>query len=107
MFSRFKAYADYQAGQPMVELLQQIDRAATIYRNFTEKAEVLDGPLDRLGLFAYRMKTLESEVIKPVLLALLRPQGRSAAAGTGRCVARCAGKLAGASDADSCNREVL
>lgn len=71
VFSRFKAYADYQAGQPMLELLQQIDRAAAIYRNFTQKAEVLDGPLDRVGLFAYRMKTLESEVIKPVLLALL------------------------------------
>lgn len=71
VFSRFKAYADYQAGQPMLELLQQIDRAAAIYRSFTETAEVLDGPLDRVGLFAYRIKTLESEVIKPVLLALL------------------------------------
>lgn len=71
VFSRFKAYADYQAGQSMLELLQQIDRAAAIYRNFTEKAETLDGPIDRVGLFAYRVKTLESEVIKPVLLALL------------------------------------
>jgi len=71
VFSRFKAYADYQAGHPMLDLLQEIHRAAAIYRAFTEKAEVLDGPLDRVGLFAYRAKTLESEVIKPVLLALL------------------------------------
>ena len=71
VFSRFKAYADYQAGHPMLELLVEISRAAAIYRDFTEKAEVLDGPLDRVGLFAYRVKTLESEVIKPVLLALL------------------------------------
>jgi Protein of unknown function DUF262/Restriction Enzyme Adenine Methylase Associated/Protein of unknown function (DUF1524) len=71
VFSRFKAYADYQAGHPMLDLLQEIHRAAAIYRGFTEKAEVLDGPLDREGLFAYRVKTLESEVIKPVLLALL------------------------------------
>jgi hypothetical protein len=71
VFSRFKAYADYQAGHPMLDLLKEIHRAAAIYRGFTEKAEVLDGPLDRLGLFAYRVKTLESEVIKPVLLALL------------------------------------
>lgn len=55
----------------MLELLHQIHRAAGIYREFTEKAEVLDGPLDRVGLFAYLVKTLESEVIKPVLLALL------------------------------------
>ena len=71
VFSRFKAYADFQAGHPMLDLLQEIHRAATIYREFTEKAEVLDGPLDRLGLFAYRTKTMESEVVKPVLLALL------------------------------------
>lgn len=71
VFARFKAYADYQAGHPMLDLLQEIHRAAAIYREFTEKGEVLDGPLDRVGLFAYRVKTLESEVIKPVLLALL------------------------------------
>lgn len=65
VFSRFKAYADYQAGYPMLELLQEIHRAAAIYRDFTEKAGRLDGPLDRVGLFAYRAKTLESEVIKP------------------------------------------
>jgi len=71
VFSRFKAYADYQAGQSMVDLLRQIDRAAAIYRSFTEKADILDGPLDRVGIFAYRIKTLESEVIKPVLVAIL------------------------------------
>jgi hypothetical protein len=71
VFTRFKAYADYRAGHPMLELLQEIHRAAAIYREFVEKAEKLDGPLDRTGLFAYRAKTLESEVIKPVLLALL------------------------------------
>jgi hypothetical protein len=71
VFSRFKAYADYQSGHPMLDLLREIHRAAAIYREFTEKAEVLDGSLDRVGLFAYRVKTLESEVIKPVLLALL------------------------------------
>jgi hypothetical protein len=71
VFSRFKSYADYQAGQTMLELLEEIHRAAVIYREFTEKANILDGPLDRVGLFAYRAKTLESEVVKPVMLALL------------------------------------
>jgi hypothetical protein len=71
VFSRFKAYADYQAGRTMLDLLQEIHHAASIYREFTEKGERLDGPLDRVGLFAYRAKTLESEVVKPVLLALL------------------------------------
>jgi uncharacterized protein DUF262/uncharacterized protein DUF1524/RAMA domain-containing protein len=71
VFSRFKAYADYQAGHPMLDLLQEIHRAAAIYRDFIEKGERLDGPLDRVGLFTYRAATLESEVVKPVLLALL------------------------------------
>jgi len=71
VFSRFKKYADHQAGYHMLDLLREIHRAATIYREFTEKAQVQDGPLDRVGLFVYRVKALESEVIKPVLLALL------------------------------------
>jgi hypothetical protein len=76
VFSRFKAYADYHDGRPMIELLQEVHRAAGIYKEFTEKAENLDGPLDRVGLFAYRARTLESEVVKPVLLALLdHPSG--------------------------------
>jgi hypothetical protein len=74
VFSRFKIYADFRSGRPMLDLLQEIHRSAAIYREFTEKAEQLDGPLDRVGLFAYRVKTMESEVIKPVLLALLDHQ---------------------------------
>lgn len=71
VFSGFKTYADFHSGRTMMELLQEIHRAAGIYRGFTEQGEQLDGPLDRVGLFAYRIKTLESEVVKPVLLALL------------------------------------
>jgi hypothetical protein len=76
VFSGFKTFADYHAGRPMIDLLEEIQCAASIYRDFTQKAENLDGPLDRVGLFAYRVKTLESEVVKPVLLALLdHPNG--------------------------------
>lgn len=71
VFSRFKSFVDYQAQRPMLELLRDIHRAAGVYREFTQSGEQLDGPLDRIGLFAYRMRTLESEVIKPVLLSLL------------------------------------
>ncbi len=76
VFSSFKHYADFQSGKTMMQLLQEIHRAAGIYRDFTEKGEQLDGPLDRVGLFAYRIKTLESEVVKPLLLLLLNhPDG--------------------------------
>lgn len=76
VFSSFKQYADFSSSRPMIDILREIHRAAGIYRNFTEQAEQLDGPLDRIGLFAYRAKTLESEVIKPALLVLLtHPSG--------------------------------
>ena len=71
VFTRFKAYADYQAERPMLDLLQELHNSASIYERFIRQSEQLDGPLDRVGLFAYRAKVLESEVVKPVALALL------------------------------------
>jgi hypothetical protein len=71
VFSEFKIYADSRQETPMPKLLLEIHRASEIYRKFIESAEIKDGPLDRLSLFAYRAKTLESEVVKPVVLALL------------------------------------
>src|SRR5262249_30094549 len=37
-------------------------------------ASTLTGPIDRLGLFGYRTGVLESEVIKPLVLALNDPE---------------------------------
>lgn len=71
VFSSFKVFADFHAGVSMLDLLKDLHRAAGIYKEIAVKADTLDGPLDRVGLFAYRAKTLENEVIKPVLLALL------------------------------------
>jgi hypothetical protein len=58
----------------MLDLLKQIHATAGIYRNFTEAALRESGSIDRLGLFGYRTSVLESEVIKPLILALLDPQ---------------------------------
>src|SRR4051812_23144967 len=74
VFSRFKRYVDDEAGVPMVVLLEQIRRAAVVYRTFVEAASNSAGPIDRLGLFAYRTNTLESEVFKPLILLLLDPE---------------------------------
>ena len=74
VFARFKQYANFESGVPMVELLRQIHRAAVVYRSFIEAAENQTGPIDRLGLFAYRTNTLESEVFKPLILFLLDPE---------------------------------
>lgn len=74
VFYRFKRYADFDAGTKMVDLLEQIDRAAAVYRDFVEASAAFTGPIDRVGLFAYRTSVLESEVVKPLLLYLLDPE---------------------------------
>ncbi|MGH9228619.1 MAG: GmrSD restriction endonuclease domain-containing protein [Acidimicrobiales bacterium] len=74
VFTRFKTYADFDAGVAMPALLEEIDRAAQVYRSFVVGGTNKSEPIDRLGLFAYRTSTLESEVVKPLVLHLLDPE---------------------------------
>jgi Protein of unknown function DUF262/Protein of unknown function (DUF1524)/Restriction Enzyme Adenine Methylase Associated len=74
IFSRFKTFADFDAGRPMTVLLDQVHSAAAVYRQFIIGASTLAGSIDRLGLFGYRTGVLESEVIKPLVLYLLDPE---------------------------------
>ena len=73
VFHRFKAYADFDSGLSMVELLGQLHHAGVAYQSFVSAAGQLTGPIDRLGLFAYRTGVMESEVVKPLVLFLLDP----------------------------------
>lgn len=73
VFYRFKTYADFESGVTMIELLGQLHRAAQVYQQFVTAATQLNGPLNRVGLFAYRTGVMESEVIKPLVLFLLDP----------------------------------
>ena len=73
VFSEFKRHvADINL--PVEDLLPQIKRSADIYKNFTTTAANPNGPLDRLNMFIYRITTLDSEVIKPLILWLLDPE---------------------------------
>ena len=74
VFERFKRYADHEAGVPMLTLVDQVDRASHLYREFISNAGVGTGPMDRLALFGYRTGVLESEVVKPLVLYLLDPE---------------------------------
>jgi hypothetical protein len=73
VFHRFKAYADFESGVSMIELLGRLHRAGRKYRRFVGAAGQFTGPIDRLGLFAYRTGVMESEVVKPLVLFLLDP----------------------------------
>lgn len=74
VFTRFKRFAAFDADMSMANLLEEVDRAARVYRDFTERSGVLTGPIDRLGMFGYRTGVLESEVIKPLVIHLLDPE---------------------------------
>jgi len=74
VFSRFKRFADHDAGVPMTQLITRVHGASQVYREFIRKAAAHPQPIDRLGLFGYRTGVLESEVIKPLMLCLLDPE---------------------------------
>ena len=73
VFHRFKTYAEFDSGLSMIELLGQLHRAGQVYQGFISAAGQLTGPIDRLGLFAYRTGVMQSEVIKPLVLFLYDP----------------------------------
>jgi GNAT superfamily N-acetyltransferase len=72
VFTRFKRYVD-ESQQPMESLLSRLTESAKVYREFVLAGERKSGPMDRVGLFAYRTSVMESEVIKPLILVLLDP----------------------------------
>lgn len=73
VFSQFKRHvADISL--PVNELLPQIKKSADIYKSLITASANPNGPLDRLNMFIYRTTTLDSEVIKPLILWLLDPQ---------------------------------
>lgn len=73
VFSRFKYYVDHETEAQIADLIPQIAATAAVYREFIEAAGVSDGGVDRVQLFAYRTAVLESEVVKPVVIAILDP----------------------------------
>lgn len=72
VFTRFKRFT-LESQDTMQSLLGQVHRASKLYRSFVDAGSSQAGPVNRLGLFAYRTGVLESEVIKPLVLFLLDP----------------------------------
>lgn len=72
VFSKFKNYIS-DSNLPVQELLPRLRNAADVYRDFTEGSRQTTGSLSRLELFVYRISTLDSEVLKPILIWLYDP----------------------------------
>lgn len=73
VFHRFKTYTDFDSGVSVSMLLRQIHSAGQMYRDYVSAAAQQTGPVDQLGLFAYRISVMESEVVKPLVLFLRDP----------------------------------
>lgn len=76
IFSTFKNYADYESKVKMIDLLQQIHQAAVSYRELVEASEKKEGDLSRVELFAYRLNSMELDVLRPILISLIDPTER-------------------------------
>lgn len=73
IFSTFKHFADYESKVEMIDLLQQIHKSAVAYRELVEASEKKEGDLSRIELFAYRLNSMELDVLRPILIALIDP----------------------------------
>lgn len=69
LFSQFKQYVTDE-GQSLDVLLPEIKSAADSYRAVIEGSQQSTGPLTRAQWFSYRVGTLDSEVVRPLLIWL-------------------------------------
>ena len=72
-FSRFKSYADFESKKTMLELLEQICKSAGVYESIYALGNEHERDLDRKALFAYRLKVLGLDVVRPLFLYLVDP----------------------------------
>lgn len=69
LFAQFKSYVT--TTRPDLEnLLPEIKLAADRYRFVVEGSQAINGPLTRAQWFSYRVGTLDSEVVRPLLIWL-------------------------------------
>jgi hypothetical protein len=71
VFYRFKNLVLYDLDIPILELLEQIKKSALNYKELVDASMRKDGELTRAELFMYRIKALDSNLAKAVVLTLL------------------------------------
>jgi hypothetical protein len=71
VFATFKRFLLDRPELKTLDLVKRIHRAAMVYEDIMRKGSSNQGDIDRIGLFAYRAEALQTDVVKPLLLALL------------------------------------
>ena len=60
------------SGQPMSAIVSDLSAAADIYKDkIIQSGDPIEGNLDRLGLFVYRTRVMETSVARPLLIEVL------------------------------------
>ena len=73
VFTVFKRFLIDRPHLTTLALVKRLHRAALLYQDLTQKGAMGQGEVDRVALFAYRMEAMQTDVVKPLLLALLDP----------------------------------
>jgi hypothetical protein len=72
VFTSFKRHVD-DSSSPVTDMLEHIRECAAIYRDLIEGSEDRHKPLSLLERFTYRTGTMQSEVVKPIVIWLTDP----------------------------------
>jgi hypothetical protein len=76
VFYRFKNLVLYDLKVPILDLLEQIKKSAGTYNKLVDASMRKEGELSRPELFMYRIKALDSNLAKAIVLTLLDEQHR-------------------------------
>lgn len=72
VFGQFKRYVT-DGERPVEELLPALHRASEVYKKFSDAAAQPTGELTRLELFVYRTLSMDSQVVRPLVIWLVDP----------------------------------
>lgn len=72
VFGQFKRFVT-DGELPVEELLPALHRASEVYKNFSDAAAQSTGELNRLELFVYRTLSMDSQVVRPLVMWLVDP----------------------------------
>lgn len=73
VFAVFKRYLIDRPNISTLDLIKRIHRAANLYEELTHKGASGLGDVNRVALFSYRVEAMQTDIVKPLLMAILDP----------------------------------
>lgn len=73
VFNRFKQFVQTEWTRSTLELVKEIIGLAEFYEKAAERASLESGELNSVELFLYRMQTMDTDSVRPLLLHLIDP----------------------------------